>query len=272
MEDFKVSRINFLVVIFLMAWPHVKSQNFQLEINNIKSDEDLAKYWINIKDIDQSKRGLASSDSIDNVNYKKVILLVEKFGYPINSIIPNLVAIHQRSLYVNEYYFPIYYNAYKSGKADTFWFYQQLRGIHRGRFGRDYIRGRKLTDKDVDTLMKRLSPYLNSTLDFSILKFDSLYSKYIADLNKITTSELIHKWKNKENDMYCFYRYNNKLFYHKVYSDGSGGWPQEIKFNELENRYEYIYVIHKDYFKIDANNDLQIFVDDKIVGTELIVQ
>jgi hypothetical protein len=239
---------------------HGHSQDIEKEIKSLKSADEVNKYWQDIKTLDQGKRGLNSNDSLDNINYKKVIYLIKYHGYPKGSMIPNLIVTHQRSRNVNEYYFPIFYQAYKSGQADTTWFFHILRGIHRVRFGRDFVRGRKIEPKDVDTIVKRLSPYINTKVDLSTNKFDELFNKYVNDLKNITSSEVVYRWATPEKDLLYFYRYQNKLYYLKIWNDGSCGFPQEIKFNPDKNQYEYVEVMYDDFFKIDDNKNLSVFM------------
>ena len=254
----------YLILLLLSIGIQSYSQNIEQEIINIKSPEEINQYLLNIKSLDQSNRRLNSVDSIDNLNFKKIILLIKNHGYPKGSMIPNLIATHQRSLYVNEYYLPVFYNAYKTGQSDTTWFYHVLRGVHRGQFGRDFVRNRGIMDSDVDTMMKRLSPYLNKKANLSIEKFDSLYKKYISDLHNITSSQVIYNWKNNENDSYFIYKYKEKLFYYKLYSDGSSRLPQEIRYNKTSRRYEYINVIKNDYLLIKEDSTLQVFLNDEL--------
>lgn len=251
-------------MLLLLIWTKAHSQNIEKEIKKIKSAEELNQYWLNLKSLDQANRGVNSNDSIDNVNYKKVILLIKDHGYPKGSMIPNLIATHQRSLYVNEYYLPVFYDAYKKGLADTTWFYHILRGVHRGRFGRDFVRNRNISDSDVDTMMKRLSPFISKKINLSTQKFDYLFKKYLFDLHKITSSEIVHEWKNNDNDSYFIYRYKNKLFYYKLFADGSSRFPQEIKYNQASDRYEYVNVIKNDYLIIKKDSSLQIFLNDDL--------
>jgi len=246
------------------------SQDVENEIKNLKSSDEVTKYWQDIKSLDQTNRGLNTNDSIDNINYKKVIYLIKYFGYPKGSMIPNLIVTHQRSRNVNEYYFPIFYQAYKAGQADTSWFFHILRGIHRTRFGRDFVRGRKIEPKDVDTIVKRLSPYTNTEVDLSTNKFDELFNKYVTELKNITSSEIVYRWSTPEKDLLFFYRYQNKLFYLKIWNDGSCGFPQEIKFNQDKNQYEYVEVMYDDFFKIDDNKNLSIFMNgNKVIDLKI---
>lgn len=240
------------------------SQDFEKEIKNLRSPEEIQNYWVNLNNLDQSKRGINTDDTLDNNNFKKVILLIKYYGYPKGSRIPNIIATHQRAGYVLEYYFPILYQAYKSGEADTSWFFHNLRGIHRTRFGRDFIRGRKIEPKDVDTLIKRLSPFINTEIDLSIDKFDSLYNKYIFDLNSITNSEILYSWVTADKSHCFFYRFQNKIYYHLLYQDNSCTFPQEIKLNIDKNQYEYVDSFDNDFFIINDKSNLQIFKSGKM--------
>ncbi len=273
--------ILFIIALIFTCIGH--SQDFEKEIKNLKTPEEINKYWENIRELDQSKRGLNSDSILDNNNYKKVILLIKYHGYPKGSIIPNLIAVHQNSRYVNEYYFPIFYQAYKNGEADSFWFLHSLRGLHRERFGRDLIRnnaitvgtwsyyGHQLSPKDMDTVVKRLSKFLNKKVDFSIQKFDSLFEKYYSDVRLITNSELLDQWLSNENTRYYFYKFQNKIYYQKIYPDNSFGFPIEIKFNKEKNQYEYLEWIDNDFFIIDDNKNLQIYESGKLIEEAKII-
>ncbi len=241
-----------------------RSQDFEKEIKNLKTPEDIKIYWDNLKDLDQSKRGLSTNDTLDNNNFKKVILLIKYHGYPKGSRVPNIIVTHQRSRDVREFYFPIFYQAYKNGEADTGWFFHILRGVHRGRYGRDFIRGRQIEPKDVDTIMGRMQPYLNPKIDLSIDKFDFLYNKYISDLKAITSSEVMHSWVTTDKSHCFFYKFLNKLYFYMLYSDNSSGFPQEIKFNSEKNQYEYADSFDNDFFIIDDKRNLQAFQSGKL--------
>lgn len=136
-------------------------QGIESEIKSLNTKSEIDAYWQTIKDLDQKLRGLETSDSNDNSNFKKVIITLKYHGFPAHSKIPILIAIHQKSAWVNEYYFPIFYSAYQAGKADSAWFFHYLRGIYRNRFDRDLVRGRPIEAKDVKLFLAQLSPFLN---------------------------------------------------------------------------------------------------------------
>lgn len=257
-----IKTIVLIIVLTFACLGH--SQDFEKEIKNLKTPEEIEKYWNNLKDLDQSKRGLSTNDTLDNNNFKKVILLIKYHGYPKGSRIPNIIVTHQRSRNVNEYYFPIFYQAYKNGEADSGWFYHILRAVHRQRYGRDFIRGRKIDAKNVDTIMGRMQPYLNPKVDLSIIKFDSLYNKYISNLKAITSSEAMHSWITADKSHCFFYKFQDKLYYYMLWQDNSSSFPQEIKFNKEKNQYEYADSFANDYFIVDENKNLQIFQSGKL--------
>lgn len=235
-------------------------------VNKIKSISyiEVEEYWETMHYIDQSKRGTETDVQADNDNFKKVILMIRYHGYPTGSLIPNLIFTHQRSTYVREHYFPVFYEAYKNGKADTSWFLHNLRGMFRDRFGCDLIKDRKLNAGDVDTLLSHLKPFISGEIDLTITKFDSLYTSYIHDINKIKQGNRLYKWSSSDGTTHSFYRLGDKLYYLKEHADKSGPFPQLIIADADVKTYRYVERVNEDYFVLDNELNLNIFRNGKL--------
>lgn len=246
-----IMKIYILLVIYLVVHADLFAQDFETEIRNLKTNEEIQNYWLKLKELDQSHRGLETINSIDNDNYKKAILTIKHHGFPAQSKIPFVIAIHQKSSFVNEYYFPIFYSAYRTGQADSNSFYHYFRGLYRNRFGRDLIRGRQIEDADVDSILVYLTPFLKTTCDYNINPFDSLFNLYNSEINKITIQDTLGAWRNEGNDYIYLLKYTGKTYFLKVWRDNSHGWPQEVKCIRSKKRYDFMFKTHKDYVLID---------------------
>ena len=249
-------QILFYLILFFNA--KLFGQNFETEIKNLKTIEKIENYWFKLKEIDHSHRGRDRIDTNDNNNYKKAILIIKYHGFPAQSKIPFVIAIHQKSLFVNEYYFPIFYSAYKNGVVDSNWFYHYLRGLYRNRFERDLIRGKQIGPEEVDSIVFSLKPFLNPNLDYSIEPFDSLYDLHNFEVNKIIKSDTLSIWTNPDYGKIYFLNYLGRTYFHKVWNDNSYAWPQEVVFNRRKKRYDFLTKIHDDYLLI--NNKKLIFI------------
>jgi len=244
-------KIYTLLVIYLVVHVDLFAQDFENEIRNLKTNEEIQNYWLRLKELDQNHRGLEAIDTNDNNNYKKAILTIKHHGFPAQSKIPFVIAVHQQSTFVNEYYFPIFYSAYQTGVADSNWFYHYLRGLYRKRFVRDLIRGRQIEHADVDSILVYLTPFLNKTCDYSINRFDSLFNLYNFEISKITTQDTISAWRNEDNDWIYLYKCADRTYFQKVWRDKSNGWPQEVKLFNGKNRYDFAFKTHVDYVIIE---------------------
>jgi hypothetical protein len=244
-------KVHILLYLFLLSNTILFGQDFETEIKNLKTNEEIEKYWLKIKEDDHNHRGRDRIDTNDNNNYKKSILTIKHHGFPANSKIPFVIAVHQASAFVNEYYFPIFYSAYQSGLADSSWFYHYLRGLYRNRFDRDLIRGRQIEDTDVDSILIYLTPFLKTTCDYSINPFDSLFNLYNSEISKITTQDTLSAWRNEDNDWIYLFKYADKTYFQKVWRDKSNGWPQEVKLFNGRHRYDFVFKTHLDYVLIE---------------------
>lgn len=145
-----------LFVIIISGYPSLAQKtNLELEseISALKSDQEIRVYWIKIHKDDQSFRGEITDKQrdMDRENIKKMVLLLKFHGYPSsfsygtkssssnqNNFTPNIVLIHNKVPAVNELMFPILKQAYIEGNANEFWYIQNLRGMTRARYGRDF--------------------------------------------------------------------------------------------------------------------------------------
>lgn len=245
-------KYHILFVLYILFYSDSFSQDFETEIRNLKTNEEVQNYWLKLKELDHSHRGLETIDTNDNNNYKKAILTIKHHGFPAQSKIPFVIAIHQKSTFVNEYYFPIFYSAYQSGLADSSWFYHYLRGLYRKRFDRDLIRGRQIEAADVDSILVYLKPFLKTTCDYNINPFDSLFNLYNSEINKITTQDTLSKWRNEDNDWIYLFKYARKTYFLKVWRDNSHGWPLEVKLTKGRQRLNFTFKTHNDYVLIES--------------------
>lgn len=245
-------KIYILLFINLFVYADLFAQDFETEIRNLKTNEEIQNYWLKLKELDHSHRGRDRIDTNDNNNFKKAILTIKHHGFPIQSKIPFVIAVHQKSTFVNEYYFPIFYSAYKQGGVDTNWFYHYLRGLYRNRFERDLIRGRQIGPEEVDSLVISLKPFLNLNLDYSIKPFDSLYDLHNIEVNKIIKGDTLSIWKNEDYGKIYIINYSGRTYFHKVWNDNSYSWPQEVIFNRNKKRYDFAFKTHNDYMLIES--------------------
>jgi hypothetical protein len=247
-------KAHILLYLFLLSNSILFGQAFETEIKNLRTNEEIEKYWLKLKENDHSHRGRDRIDTNDNNNYKKSILTIKHHGFPANSKIPFVIAVHQKSTFVNEYYFPIFYFAYKKGGVDSNWFYHYLRGLYRNRFERDLIRGREIGPEEVDSIVFSLKPFLNFKIDYSIESFDSLHNLHTSEMNKIIKSDTLSIWTNMDSGKIYFINYLGRIYSHKVWNDNSYAWPQEIVFNKRKKRYDFLTKKHDDYMLIDNKN------------------
>ncbi len=245
-----------MIFLALISFQDTTAQDYVEEIKAIKGEEEITEYWKSIKELDQTYRGASSIDSIDNINFKKTILMIQHHGYPSDLPTPNLVFTHQRSTYVREYYFPIFHKAYKDGIANNFWFMHNVRGLHRGRFPMDFTQP---DDANYLTVLKRIDTHLNTEVDYNLEPFDTLYSNYIIDVHRITETAPILQWKNEYSDTISFYKFNDKTYIQKVWRDGSYKMPLEITRNNLTNKYEYVKDAGAISMKINQEGKLLIY-------------
>lgn len=233
----------------------VKSQDLEAMIRGLRTPDEVHRMWEKIGLDDQTHRGLGTIDSIDNRNFKLMLLLIKHHGYPVGSITPNVIFTHQRSVYVREHYFPILHKAYVDGKADTFWFMHNVRGIHRGRSGFDLLQP---SDSTYGQVLDRMAPYLPDHITFDLAPFDSLYNTFMKDVVRITSSPAVHRWVNAQEDRLSIHQVSKKLYLFKLWGDGSYGLPQRIQRDPNSNKYTFWDPANKTYLIIDTAGNLTV--------------
>lgn len=247
------------------------SLKFSKEIEQLSSKNEIEAYWKAIKKADQKFRGLATKTTNDNLNFKKTILMIKNHGYPSKNefgyqvnIIPNFVFSHQASLFVQERYFAVFYDAYQKGLVDTTEFLINLRGIHRTKWNRDLIRGRDLTAQDIPTLIESIGDINTTHPDYSLFYFETHFKKFETEVEKITSEELLGSWKTERTHIYSFFKRNRSLYVFLKYRDGSHALPQRIHFNSKNTHYEYSKKLPlNDYFEIDQHGNLLVTKENK---------
>ncbi len=247
------------------------SLNLSKEIKQLKSKNEIEAYWKTIRKADQQFRGLATKTDNDNLNFKKTILMIKQHGYPSKkefgyqvNITPNFVFSHQASLFVQEQYFAIFYDAYQKGLVDTTEFLINLRGMHRAKWDRDLIRGRDLTAQDIPTLLESIGDINSTHADYGLFYFETTFEKFETEVEKITSGELSGSWKTERNHIYSFFKKNGQLYVFLKYRNGSHALPQRIHFNSKKSQYEYSKKLPlNDYFQIDRDGNLLVTKENK---------
>lgn len=254
-----------LLVILLALIPYCHCQNIEREIQLLSTDEQIATYWQGIFKEDQAYRNVNTNDSIDNLNFKKVILMIKYHGYPKDNITPNVVFTHQYSNFVCEHYFPIFYDAYVNGVADTFWFMHDLRRLHRGRFGRDLVQP---DTSNYQQVLERMAPYLPDTIDLGIEIFDSLFFAYKQQMESVVSTHPVKQW---ETDFYgpyhcLLYYVNGQYFLHKRWTRDAI-LPQRVFYDQASGHVHYKDNCCDSYYAIDADGNLQEYQNNTPVLT-----
>ena len=234
----------------------VTRHSWLYEIENLNTPEEIDAYWKKIKNLDQSKRGKNSSDSLDNENFKKVLAMIKNHGHPKNNI-PHIIFTHQSSCEVMEYYFPIFHKGFLAGKADTFWFLHNVRGMYRCRYARDCG---DLTSENYLKVLKQLDEVvLSNQLSFDIENVDSLYQETMNNINSITAAPIIESWMNVSKDIYNLHIVNEQFYLHKIWRDKSYGYPQKISKDTSNTRFYFQNSMDKIHFRLDSLNNLCIY-------------
>ncbi len=153
-----------------------------------------------------------------------------------------------------EYYFPIYYNTFKTEVADTFMFLHNVKGVFRMRYARDLYYEKDLKTTDIKSVLKPQKRYINKKVNYNVSLIDSLYEKYITEVNTIIYSKILYRFRTVNNDYYSIYNYTGKLFIHKMWRDSSSAIPQQIKYNKQTKQYKYVRKFNDDYFIMDEKN------------------
>ena len=247
--------ILFLLLVFV-ATSTVSAQSLEQEVRSLKRPEEITAYWQTIKETDMAHRGLNTVDSLDNLNLKKVVLMIKVHGYPKGSLIPNLVFTHQRSAYVREHYFPIFLEAFLNAKADTSWFMHNVLGLHRGRFGRDFV---EPNAGNYRTVLDRLAPWLSDSVSYDLAPFDSLYRTYLRDVHRITGTPPVHRWVTPDNNHMYWYKVDGVLYSNMLWFDNSYAMPQPIAYDRSSDTYKFLQDVPGTYMRIDKDGYLLVF-------------
>lgn len=253
-----LKRASITIGFFVAVSLHTSAQSLEEEIRDLPSKDWVTLYWQLIDQTDQAHRGRHSIDSLDNLNFKKVILMIKYHGYPKGSTVPNQVFNHQRSAYVREYYFPIFLDAYLNGKADTFWFMHNVRHLHYDRFAGD------LVDPDAGnyrTVLDGLAPWVSDSRSYDLTPFDSLYSTYLRDVHRITDTPPVHRWVTPENDHVSWHRVDGVLYFFKLWHDNSYAMPQPIAYDRDSDTYQFLREVPGTYMRIDKDGYLLVYGD-----------
>ena len=139
------------IIFFLLTFGITQAslaQSLEQEVQALQGPEEVPAYWEDIERTDQAHRGLNTIDSLDNIDLKKVILMIQYHGYPTGNPVPNLVFTHQRSAYVREHYFPILLLAWEQAQADTFWFMRNVRMGHEAKT----VKGMQVSSRAVQVI------------------------------------------------------------------------------------------------------------------------
>jgi len=221
----------------------------ELEVSALKTDQEIRDYWIKLRKDDQSVRGKVTDEQreIDRENIKKMVLLFKFHGYPSgfsygpklssshqNNFTPNIVLIHNKVPAVSELIFPILKQAYVDGKANEFWYIHNLRGMTRARYGRDFY---PKTKDNIPLFYEKLSPFVEVTISYDLEKIDSIFNEHDLKLSEILNSTLVFSKKKKR------IRYKTetgRMYWQKVYPDGSFNFPQEIYLDKQNNCLRYL--------------------------------
>jgi len=222
------------------------------EISVLKNDQEIRVYWTKLHKDDQSVRGKITDvqRDTDRGNIKKMVLLFKFHGYPSgfsygdkpsssnqNNFTPNIVLTHNKVQTVNELIFPILKQAYLEGKANEFWYIHNLRGMTRSRYGRDFY---KKTKENIPLFYEKLSPFIKDTICYDLEKIDALFKEYDLKLSEILNSKLIFSKKKKRIRHNMYKTEEGRIYWQKVYSDGSFNFPQEIYLDKENRCFKYL--------------------------------
>ena len=241
-----------LLLSTLFFFGSIHCQN-ELELKGF-TETQVDSVWQSIFESDQNHRTEKTVDSIDNLNFKKTIILIQEYGYPEGNITPNVVFVHQRSNFVCEYYFPIFREAFVAAKADTFWFMHNVRRLHRGRFNQDFVQPNEANYEEV---LDRMAPFLNLNVDYSVEPFDSLFTSYIDVMDNMALNPKVGHWHTDFYGDYqlVIYKVGDKLFLENK-RERSVILPQEVLYNETTKSYKYVYDCCGIEFRVDKEGNI----------------
>ncbi|MCA6362106.1 MAG: hypothetical protein IM638_03660 [Bacteroidetes bacterium] len=248
----KLLCIVFLTIPFL-SFAQKSNSELELEIKALKDKSAIENYWTKIHEDDQSVRGKVSEKQkvTDRQNIKKVILMIKYHGYPTgfcyacssnnsgskNNFTPNIVITHNTVNEVNEYIFPILKKAFDEGVANEFWYIHNLRGMVRARYGRDFY---EKTHDNIPKFIEKLEPFINDSISYDLTVVDSLFNSHDINLRLIITAEKIFSKKEGRIRHTIYKTKEGKLYWQKVYPDGSFNFPIQIYFDRKINALKYV--------------------------------
>lgn len=254
----------FLLSTFLSF--HSFSQNLQQEIEALHSTEAVNNYWDSLVAEDQRFRGRHSIDSLDNLHFKKAIILIKTYGtLPGNKHDDGLfvVFVHQQSYQVYHHYFSLYHHLWSKGKIDTGYFYHILRALHHSKYGRGFG-GYNANAPDIDTLLKRVNMRPFDSLTFDVSIFDSLYNIDRSFRQNIMNSTIVDIWETKEKfpSNWILFQWSDKFFMVRYYSDFSFMNPREVSVHKENNILKITYPdnVGNDFF-IAKRKKLEVYSD-----------
>lgn len=257
----------FLVFITLVSCKK-KNDPLEQEIIDLNAKEVIS-YWEHLYQLDQTFRGLESNDSIDNDNFRKMVLLIKHHGYPSKkehgekaNLTPNIIFTHQTSSYVVKTYFPILHEALQQGKADTTWFLHNLYGLQKCDYSRSIIRGREIMIDDIPTIFNHVNLPLDAKPNYDLSSFDQFYQDYIDEVQQIQSGQRLGEWKNERMGHYSIFAWNNNFYIQHMYIDSSYTKPQQVHFSKMKSEFTYDNNLgFDDKFSIDTNLDLVVKID-----------
>jgi hypothetical protein len=242
----------FIIISGSLSFSQKTNKALESEISGLTNDQEVKEYWIKIHKNDQSVRGRItdSQRQMDRENIKKMVLLFKFHGYPAassyghkssssvqNNFTPNIILTHNKVQEVNELIFPIIKQAYLDGKGNEFWYIHNLRGMTRSRYSRDFY---TKTKENIPLFYEKLSPFIKDTISYDLEKIDSLFKDYDLNLSKILNSTLIFSKKKKRIRHNIYKTEEGRMYWQKVYSDGSFNFPQEIYLDKENHCLKYL--------------------------------
>lgn len=238
--------------LWLWGQPLV-AQDLEQVILRLSSEAEIAAYWEQIKQADQTHRGLESDQEIDNGNFKKTLLMIRHHGFPRESLAPYLVFVHQTSGYVVQHYLSVLVTAFERSEADTFWTMHCIRAAHRSIYATDLIQP---DPSNYHTVLERLPRYRRGDPDLDLAPFDSLYAAYQNDVHRVIDTKPIRSWIDDEGDHVNWYSLGDSLYTHTMWSDSSYSMPQRVDFNAATGKYTFAHGISDTYMEIAPSGAL----------------
>jgi hypothetical protein len=240
------------VCLSFPAFAQKSNSVINAEVAGLHSEEEIRQAWIQIHKTDQSVRGKVSEKQTlsDRENLKRMVRMLYHHGYPTGfchgcnpnaenqqNFTPNIVITHNKVTEVSEYLFPILKQANKDGLANEFWYLHNLRGLVRQRYGRDFY---EKTAENIPLFEEKIAPFVQDTLAYDLDHIDSLFAHHDRALQTILEAEVLLN-KKAEGIRHKVYRTaEGKLFWQRIYSDGSFNFPVEIYVETATQTLRYV--------------------------------